>query len=68
MVLFDLRVDRILPDQWVMATEEGLDFEHLTVRQADRLVRAFEDVAIGFELDRVTPGEDQLSFFVEGRP
>ena len=64
VVLFDLRVDRVLPDQWVTPTEDGLGFEHLTVRQADRLVRALEGVA-GFEPDRTTPGPDQLSFVVD---
>ena len=67
VVLFDLRVDRVLPDQWVTPTEDGLDFEHLTVLQADRLVRALEDVAADYKPETFTPGLNQPSLFEDGR-
>ena len=66
LVLFDLGVDGIVPNNWVMATEDGLAFKQLSLRDADRLVRALEDLAVGCEPDRATPGPNQLSLFERG--
>ena len=57
-----------VPEAWVTATPKGIDFERLTIRQCDRLVRALEDAARAFEdadPDRrcVQPNPQQLSLF-----
>ena len=45
--LFDLCVR--VPGAWITATPKGIDFERLTIRQCDRLVRSLEDAARALE-------------------
>jgi|GEM_PF-5706974 len=63
VVLLDLGLDRTVPDGWVEPSIDGLSFSFLTLRQADRLVRALEDLAIDHGPEVPEPGPGQLSLF-----
>ena len=58
-----LGLEDILPNDWIEATTEGFDFRRLTLRQADHLVRALEDLAIGRPAPSRAPGPGQLWFW-----
>jgi hypothetical protein len=55
-----------VPGNWVAPTTDSLAFKQLTLRQADRLVRGLEAVAVDYELEKATPGPNQLSLFESG--
>lgn len=61
-VTVDLRLDGILPDGWLVPSTDGLAFNELPFRQADRLIRALEDLAADYEPESPKPGPNQLSF------
>jgi hypothetical protein len=63
LVLFGLGLDEVVPNNWVMPTEHGFFFADLSVRQADRLIRALEDMAADYKPETFTAGPDQLGFF-----
>ncbi len=57
-----------VPEAWVTATPKGIDFERLTIRQCDRLVRSLEDAARALEQSNRDPHSalgdpNQLSLF-----
>jgi hypothetical protein len=60
IALFDLGLDQIVPDGWISPTSDGVAFNLLTLRQADRLVRALEDVALDYEAQGPKAGPGQL--------
>jgi hypothetical protein len=62
----DLGLSEILPDHWDTPTAGGLSFCTLSLRQADRLVRALEDLALDREPVMPAPGPGQLSLFENG--
>jgi hypothetical protein len=41
----ELGLDEVVPSQWVTATKQGLAFDHLPLRSADKLLLALEDLA-----------------------
>jgi hypothetical protein len=63
VVLLDLGLDGTVPNGWVKASTDGLNFSSLTLRQADQLVRALEDLAVNHEAEVPEPGPGQLSLF-----
>ena len=66
VVLLDLGLDGMVPNDWVEPSIDGLSFSSLSLRQADQLVRALEDLATDYEPEVSTPGPDQLSLFEDG--
>ncbi len=57
-----------VPEFWLTPTPNGIDFETLTIRQCDRLVRSLEDAARALEEGTrkphsVVPDRNQLSLF-----
>jgi hypothetical protein len=66
VVLLDLGLDGTVPNDWVERSIDGLSFSSLSLRQADQLVRALEDLATDYEPEVSTPGPDQLSLFEDG--
>lgn len=63
-VLFDLRLDQLLAG-WASPISTGLRFQTLTLKEAEALVRALEDV-IGYRSPISThpsPGSRQLRLF-----
>jgi hypothetical protein len=63
VALLDLGLDAVVPVGWVRPTCDGLSFGELTHRQANRLVKAFEDLALEQMADVPEPGPDQLRLF-----
>ena len=63
VVLLDLGLDGMVPNDWVEPSIDGLSFSFLTLRQADRLVRVLEDLAIDHGPEVPEPGPGQLSLF-----
>jgi hypothetical protein len=45
MALADLQLAGVVGSSWARATEEGITFSKLSVRQAEGLVRLLEDLA-----------------------
>jgi len=66
LVLFDLRLDRTVPTGWVVPTDQGLAFGLLSLKQADELIRALENLVSGRSPAPSGPGPGQLSFFKAG--
>jgi hypothetical protein len=66
LAMCDLGLSEILPNYSAAPTAEGLSFRSLTLRQADQLVRALEDLARHHEPKRPVPGPGQLSLFENG--
>jgi hypothetical protein len=66
-VFLDLGLDRTVPDGWVEPSIDGLSFSSLTLRQADQLVRALEDLAVDHDPEVPEPGPGQLSLFGDGQ-
>jgi hypothetical protein len=60
IAFFDLGLDRVVPTGWAVPTEGGVAFETLTLKQADQLVRALEDLALDYEGQRPKAGPEQL--------
>ena len=63
---FDLGLSDLLPDNWAIPTADGLSFNPVALRQADRLVRALEDLSRNHEPKRPAPGPGQLTLFQDG--
>jgi hypothetical protein len=63
VVWLDLGLDRTVPNGWVEASTDGLNFTSLTLRQANQLIRALEDLAVEHVPEVPEPGPGQLSFF-----
>ena len=59
LALFDLGLDEVVPNNWATPTPGGLAFKQLTLRQADRLVRALEDLAADYQPETFTPGPNE---------
>ena len=66
VVLLDLGLDGVVPNCWVEASIDGLNFSSLTLKQADRLVRALEELAVDHVVEVPEPGPGQLSLFEGG--
>ena len=62
-VLFDLGLDGTVPPNWAVPTGQGVAFESLTLRQADVLVKALEDLEADCHRPVPEPGPNQLSLF-----
>lgn len=62
-VINDLGLLPHIPSGWLQPCPEGLSFGSLSVRQADRLVQAVEDVAQGYKPRRPSASPNQLSLF-----
>lgn len=61
-----LGLGQIVPEGWAAPTIEGVSFTPLTLRQANRLVFALEDLAIGQRPSSVGPGRGQFTLFEGG--
>jgi hypothetical protein len=59
----DLGIACEIPIGWVRAESGGLVFGNLTEAQADKLVLAVEDLALGHQAAVASPGPNQLSLF-----
>jgi hypothetical protein len=62
LALHDLGVLHV-PPEWMQATPEGISFRSLSVREADKLTLAVEDLALGRRTAPATPGPNQLPLF-----
>ena len=63
VVLKDLGLLAHIPSDWLQPGPEGLHFRHLSVREADRLVLAIEDLAQRPPPSRRSVSPDQLRLF-----
>jgi hypothetical protein len=66
VVLADGGLDRGFLDGWISATEHGVDFTALTVKDADRLFLFLEGVVDGRRAETIRPGRGQLQLFEVG--
>lgn len=62
-VLHDLGLREHLPSDWLRPGPEGLSFASLSLREADKLVLAVEDLACGYKARRPSVSPDQLPLF-----
>ena len=67
VVLLALGLGSTVPNGWAKPRSNGLSFGELTLRQADNLVKALEDIAGDYEPEISTPGPGQLSLFGDGQ-
>lgn len=63
LVFHDLGLDRVVPDRWITSDSDGLEFKRLTLKQADGVIAALEDIALDRQVKAPSPGPDQLSLF-----
>ena len=63
LALHDLGLLDHFPSDWVQPSLDGLSFRPLSVHEADRLVLAVEDLALGRLNNRPSPGTNQLPLF-----
>lgn len=63
LALHDLGVLQHIPPDWLQPGPDGLSFRPLSVREADKLTLALEDLAHGYRPPRPSVDPDQLSLF-----
>lgn len=51
-----------VPSDWLQPSPDGLGFRPLSVREADKLVLALENLVDGYESPRANVSPDQLTF------
>ena len=62
-VFNDLGLLSHVPSDWLQPSPGGLSFRPLSVREADQLTLAVEDLAYGYRLRRPSPGTHQVPLF-----
>lgn len=63
VVFHDLDLLEHLPSDWLQPSPDGLSFRPLSVREADKLVLAIEELAQGRLAQRPTVSPNQLRLF-----
>jgi len=63
VVLQDLGLLDHIPSGWLQPGPDGLSFRPLSVREADKLTLALEDLVHGYRPPRPSVDPDQLSLF-----
>ena len=63
VVFNDLDLLEHLPPDWLQPGADGLSFRQLSVREADKLTLAVEDLAHGYRPRRPSVSPDQLRLF-----
>jgi hypothetical protein len=63
VILFDVRLDQIVPNDWITPTADGLVFSSLSLKSAERFIRTLEDILEGWSPEVSVPGTGQGSLF-----